>query len=123
MEALMSFGIQGPKGDTGPQGPRGATGPQGPAGSSSGKGLRSFIRVNSILSSDVGYDNKVLYSGGLSFAILCEASYGDDQWVQYNPGQSYSGNRLTVKFTSSQITATGTITSSTSYFPRYIFVY
>lgn len=34
MEALMSFGIQGPKGDTGPQGPRGATGPQGPAGPS-----------------------------------------------------------------------------------------
>ena len=40
METLMSFGIQGPKGDTGPQGPRGATGPQGPAGaSSSGMGL------------------------------------------------------------------------------------
>lgn len=34
MEALMSFGIQGPKGDTGARGPSGATGPQGPAGPS-----------------------------------------------------------------------------------------
>lgn len=35
MEALMSFGIQGPKGDTGARGPQGATGPRGPAGAGS----------------------------------------------------------------------------------------
>ena len=41
----MSFGIQGPKGDTGARGPQGATGPQGPTGTS---GLNSIELVGDL---------------------------------------------------------------------------
>lgn len=111
MEALMSFGIQGPKGDTGPQGPRGATGPQGPAGaSSSGMGLLgAAIALGN--SGDGTSLPITLYSGPMrKVIVLTHSPIGGGGIIisQFPPSNWYVP---AIKFSSATIIQTEWITS------------
>ena len=111
METLMSFGIQGPKGDTGPQGPRGATGPQGPAGaSSSGMGLLGAAM--SLGNSGDGTSLPItLYSGPMrKVIVLIDSSMGGHGVIisQFPPS---NWDISAIKFSSTTIIQTEWITS------------
>lgn len=70
-EALMTYGLPGPKGDTGATGatgPRGPAGPQGPAGGSSGSGK--------VISASASYSLPyTVYAGSVSFVIAIFTFY------------------------------------------------
>ena len=121
METLMSFGIQGPKGDTGPQGPRGATGPQGPAGaSSSGMGLLGAAM--SLGNSGDGTSLPItLYSGPMrKVIVLTHSPMGGGGIIisQFPPSNWYVP---AIKFSSTTIIQTEWITSGSSSYTFLIF--
>lgn len=88
MEALMSFGIQGPKGDTGARGPQGATGPQGPAGTS---GMSTAIVLRTISTSALPANQ---YNVKLFLGITLNLNSGwDHEWAVVPGDQTVYLNR------------------------------
>ena len=102
METLMSFGIQGPKGDTGPQGPAGA--------SSSGMGLLGAAM--SLGNSGDGTSLPItLYSGPMrKVIVLTHSPMGGGGIIisQFPPSNWYVP---AIKFSSTTIIQTEWITS------------
>lgn len=76
-----------------------------------------------IINLDTYYDNKILYSGKVNFALLVESTRNDPQWYWHDVGSSYSTGTFTIQFFSTKITGTGKIAGSSYTAPNYIFIY
>lgn len=108
-EALMTYGLPGPKGDTGATGatgatgPRGPAGPQGPAGSSSNSGKV----ISASASSSLPY---TVYTGSVKFAIAIFNFYNSSSRVIYVnegiPGFMMGKAPWSTEFTVSSSTST-----------------
>lgn len=123
MEALMTYGLPGPKGDTGERGPQGPTGPRGPAGSSgNGKGLVTILDAFSLAYNNTSTSARTVYSGSINFVIVFTVSNGHYGFEKATPTTTRVSGKATFTISSSSITLVGA-TGNTSYWDDVFFVY